>query len=97
MRLLPTVPPRADFSERWWMPLWNGGIREVREFKEFREAREFKEVREVREIRNNFLSEGRRYVTYISTSTNFLSEGVRCGLDMKIARMGSSWRTSHSG
>ncbi len=33
------------------------------------------------------------YPTYLSSkqhALNFLSEGVRCGLDMKIARMGST-------
>ena len=35
--------------------------------------------------------------TIIGATSNFLSEGVRLGLDMKIARMGHTWRISHSG
>ena len=41
-----------------------------------------------------------KYCKYINLNTprpNLLSEGVKCGLNMKIARMGHTKRISHSG
>ena len=77
-----------------------GENREDREFRELRGNREFRDFPIVaRYTHYPHCAAGKaepREIQHLSLSeTDFLLEWCRCGADMKMPPMGSTWRTSH--